>query len=221
VPETLENPRARYRKHIRDEVQARAWEQITLSGASALSLKAIATQMGMTAPALYRYYGSRDELLTELILGGYTDLAELVEVTAARNESPVVRLGEIAQAIRRWAVDNPQRYLLLYGTPVPGYHAPPSATALAQRIFAPILAGFAAESGVGAVPGLGALPNVGADAGEEPIDAVVLNRSVTFWTRLHGVLGLELAGHFAGMDVDPDRLYQDEVNVLLSLVGGG
>lgn len=201
MPESLESPRARYRKHIRDEVQIRAWEQITHSGVSALSLKAIASQMGMTAPALYRYYASRDELLTELILGGYNDLAELVEATAAAATGPAGQLTGIAEAIRGWAIENPQRYLLLYGTPVPGYHAPAAATALAQRIFAPIIAGF------------------GAEPDTDPAGRSILHRSLTFWTRLHGVLSLELAGHFAGMDFDPDQLYQDEVRVLLGHTG--
>jgi AcrR family transcriptional regulator len=202
LSESEDGPRARYRRQVRAEVQTRAWEQISESGISALSLKAIAAQMGMTAPALYRYYGSRDELLTELILATYQDLAELVEATAEGGETPGRRLADIADALRNWAVANPQRYLLLYGTPVPGYHAPDSATGLAQRIFAPILAGFAAELGL------------------DPANPEVLHRSLTFWTRLHGVLSLELAGHFSGMNFDPNHLYQDEVKTLLSLATG-
>jgi AcrR family transcriptional regulator len=185
---------------VREEVQARAWEQIGQAGASALSLKAIATQMGMTAPALYRYYASRDELLTQLILSTYRDLAELTEAAAAAAATtPMNQLTAIAQTLRRWAVANPQRYLLLYGTPVPGYHAPPEATELAKRIFAPILDGFAALTGD---------PN-------EDADSPSFRRSVTFWTRLHGVLSLELAGHFAGMNVDTERLFADEINCLV------
>lgn len=197
-----DGPRARYRQQVRDEVRARAWEQIGHDGVTALSLKAIATQMGMTAPALYRYYGSRDELLTELILDAYQDLAECVEA-AAHGNSSADRLTAVAQAMWAWAIAQPQRYLLLYGTPVPGYHAPESATQLARRIFAPILAGFGhvAEAREDRTP---------------PTDA--LRRSVLFWTRLHGVLSLQLAGHFDGMNVDAEQLYRDEV---CSLVGVG
>ena len=196
-------PRARYRQQVRDEVQARAWEQITEAGASALSLKAIATQMGMTAPALYRYFGSRDELLTQLILSTYQDLAELIETAAQTGATPAARLGDIAQQLRRWAVANPQRYLLLYGTPVPGYHAPPEATGLARRMFAPILVGF-----------------VALQEDSDPDDRA-FRRSVTLWTRLHGVLSLELAGHFIGMDIDADRLYAAEVRHVLTAVEVG
>ena len=197
----IEGPRARYRQQVRDEVQSRAWAQISEAGASALSLKAIATQMGMTAPALYRYYGSRDELLTQLILSTYQEIAELVEAAVDVDSTPGGQLTDIAQALRRWAVANPQRYLLLYGTPVPGYHAPPAATELAQRILDPILAGFAA------------LVDHHADPGS---DSTTLLRAVTFWTRLHGVLSLELAGHFAGMSIDTDQLYAAEIHSLLA-----
>jgi AcrR family transcriptional regulator len=197
----VEGPRARYRQQVRDEVQVLAWEQIGQAGTSALSLKAIATQMGMTAPALYRYYSSRDELLTQLILSAYQELAELVEAAAAvAGIEPAERLAGIAQALRVWAVANPHRYLLLYGTPVPGYHAPPEATVLAQRIFSPILVGFTALLG-----------NVGA----QDLERRAFDRSVLMWTRLHGILGLELAGHFDGMKIDVDRLYGHEVGGLL------
>jgi len=201
VNETVEGPRARYRRQVRDEVQARAWEQIGRDGVAALSLKAIATQMGMTAPALYRYYSSRDELLTELILSGYRDLAESVEVAVDGELPPAARLSEMALALRGWAVAEPQRYLLLYGTPVPGYHAPQTATDLAARIFAPILAAYRQVS----------------DSGDRT--ATAFHRSMTFWTRLHGVLSLELAGHFAGMDVDADQLFRDEVHSLVTATG--
>ena len=197
----IEGPRARYRQQVRDEVQSRAWAQISEAGASALSLKAIATQMGMTAPALYRYYGSRDELLTQLILSTYQEIAELVEAAVDVDSTPSGQLTDIAQALRRWAVANPQRYLLLYGTPVPGYHAPPAATELAQQILDPILAGFAALMDHHAEPGS---------------DSATLFRAVTFWTRLHGVLSLELAGHFVGMSTDTDQLYAAEIHSLLA-----
>ena len=208
MTQPTEGPRARYRQQVRDEVQARAWEQISQAGASALSLKAIATQMGMTAPALYRYYASRDELLTQLILGTYQDLAELTETAAADATIPSRQLNDIAQALRTWAVAHPQRYLLVYGTPVPGYHAPSAATELAKRMFDPILTGFAALTGDSS------------DGHSEDGDpgSLSFRRSVTFWTRLHGVLSLELAGHFAGMKVDAERLFADEISSLVTTV---
>jgi AcrR family transcriptional regulator len=192
-------PRERYRQQVRAEVQGLAWAQVEQAGASALSLKAIAKQLGMTAPALYRYFASRDDLLTELILSAYRDLAEVVEA-AATGPAPD-QLRATAQVFRDWALDNPHRYLLIYGTPVPGYAAPPEATALASRILAPILRGFSAV--------------VSHDVDPSGLDPA-LRRSLAFWTRLHGVISLEVAGHFAGMPFDPSRLYADEVAVTLA-----
>ena len=197
-----EGPRARYRQQVRHEVQAKAWAQIEHDGVSALSLKAIATEMGMTAPALYRYYDSRDALLTELILSAYRDLAERVEMADDDHRPAGRRLTDIARAIRAWALKHPQRYLLLYGTPVPGYHAPAAATELARRIFAPVLAGFTDSR------------SDSADLSLSP-----LHRSLTFWTRLHGVLSLQLAGHFVGMEIDTDALYAEEIHSLVGAFG--
>lgn len=201
-----DGPRARYRQQVKDEVQTLAWEQITEAGTSALSLKAIAGQLGMTAPALYRYYRSRDDLLTQLILSTYQDVAELIESAGDLATAPLDQLTEIARGLRRWAVANPQRYLLLYGTPVPGYHAPAEATEFAQRAFDPIVAGFAALPVHADIPG---------DLASNP-GSPAFRRSVRFWTRLHGVLSLELAGHFVGMGIDTDELYDDEVQRLLA-----
>jgi AcrR family transcriptional regulator len=186
--ETMAGPRARYRRQVRTEVQQLAWAQIAEAGASALSLKAIAKQMGVTAPALYRYFASRDDLLTELILSAYRDLAELVETTVETTDAAPVRLTAMARALRDWALANPHRYLLIYGTPVPGYAAPAEATELAARTFAPILAGY----GVRPVSELD--PN-----GLDP----ALRRALAFWTRLHGIIGLEVAGHFNGARSTP------------------
>lgn len=185
-------PRARYRQQVRAEVQERAWHQVAQAGASALSLKAIATQMGMTAPALYRYFASRDDLLTELVLSAYRDLAEHVEAAVDPADDARVQLRAAGAAIRSWALSNPHRYLLVYGTPVAGYSSPPEATELAARIFAPILRAFSADP-------------------DRPPP-----RSLTFWTRVHGVLSLEVAGHFTGMPFDPAELYAGEVESTLA-----
>lgn len=180
-------PRERYRRQVRAEVQEHAWRQLAESGVSGLSLKAIAKLMGITAPALYRYFASRDDLVTELILSAYRDLAEVAEAAAGTEDAPRDRLVAIAAAIREWARGNPHRYLLLYGTPVPGYAAPAEATDLARRIFAPVQQAFS----------------------QDPDQ--VLHRSLTFWTRVHGVISLEIAGHFTGMPFDPAQLFAAEV----------
>ncbi|MET1074311.1 MAG: TetR/AcrR family transcriptional regulator, partial [Umezawaea sp.] len=102
MEQVIGGPRARYREQVRDEVRAHAWDQIVEAGASALSLKAIAKKMGMTAPALYRYFASRDELLTELVLTAYSDLAGIVEAVPV-DADPGTTLRLLAGALRDWA----------------------------------------------------------------------------------------------------------------------
>ena len=128
-------PRERYRAQVRAEVKQRAWEQIATAGASALSLNAIAKQMGLSGPALYRYFAGRDELITELIRDAYRSLADAFRASAAAGTG----VAGLAHTLRAWALDDPQRYFLVYGTPVPGYHAPDDITELASQIMTSLL----------------------------------------------------------------------------------
>src|SRR5689334_17355975 len=135
VNSEAKTPRERYRAQVQAEIKERAWEQIATAGASALSLNAIAKGMGMSGPALYRYFAGRDELITELIRDAYRSLADTVRA-AFEAGTTVVALAEV---IREWALNDPQRYLLIYGTPVPGYHAPDEITAISNEILAVLL----------------------------------------------------------------------------------
>ncbi|MCP2340687.1 TetR/AcrR family transcriptional regulator [Actinomadura rupiterrae] len=207
-----ETPRERYRVQIRAEVKRRAWEQIASAGASALSLNAIAKQMGMSGPALYRYFANRDELITELIRDAYQSLADTVQAATTLSAD----LGVVAHALRRWALEDPQRYFLIYGTPVPGYQAPDDTTVIADEIMSVLLKACAKS-----IPERPATPldkhledhRQWADASYPPS---VLHRALTFWTRCHGVLSLELAGHFTGMGLDPAKLFEAELDDLLT-----
>ncbi|MFH9012744.1 TetR/AcrR family transcriptional regulator [Streptomyces sp. NPDC017943] len=205
-------PRERYRAQVRAEIKQRAWEQIATAGASALSLNAIAKQMGMSGPALYRYFGGRDELITELVRDAYRSLADTIGGAAADGGADVAVL---AHALREWALTDPQRYFLVYGTPIPGYHAPDDITAIASEVMATLLDACAKLPGDG--PGTSFDAHLAGHrdwAADHPAPPAVLHRALTFWTRLHGVLSLELAGHFTGMGFDPARLYEAELDAL-------
>jgi AcrR family transcriptional regulator len=207
-------PRERYRAQVRTEIKDRAWEQIATAGASALSLNAIAKQLGMSGPALYRYYAGRDELITELVRDAYRSLADTFRA-ASRSGADVTAL---AHALRAWALEDPQRYFLIYGTPVPGYHAPDDITAIASEIMATILDAFTALPSNGpATPFDAHLDDHRDWADGHPAPAATLHRALTFWTRLHGTLSLELAGHFSGMRFDPALLYAAELDALTGL----
>ncbi|GGX62593.1 TetR/AcrR family transcriptional regulator [Streptomyces fructofermentans] len=205
-------PRERYRLQVRAEVKEHAREQIAAAGASALSLNAIARQMGMSGPALYRYFSSRDELITELVRDAYRSLADTFVRTAGQEPDPTA----LAHALREWALQDPHRYFLVYGTPVPGYRAPDDVTVIATEIMAVLLDAWTARP----VPGTGTALDAHLQehrrwAGGHPAPAAVLRRALAFWTRLHGVLSLELAGHFNGMGLDPALLYASEVDEIL------
>ncbi|MDR6979819.1 AcrR family transcriptional regulator [Streptomyces sp. 3330] len=205
-------PRERYRAQVRAEIKERAWEQIATAGASALSLNAIAKQMGMSGPALYRYFAGRDELITALVRDAYRSLADAFRATSAAGGD----LTGLAHTLRDWALADPQRYFLVYGTPVPGYHAPDDVTTIASEIMTALLDACADLPADGPPAPLTArLEGLGdrwTDGHSAPPTA--LHRALTCWTRLHGVLSLELAGHFTGMGFDPALLFTAELDTL-------
>ncbi|WP_067824480.1 TetR/AcrR family transcriptional regulator [Nocardia inohanensis] len=182
-------PRERYRAQMQAEIKQVAWDQIATAGASALSLNAIAKQVGMSGPALYRYFPSRDDLITDLIRDAYRSLSD----TLHQARTAGADLTELAHSLRDWALTNPHRYFLIYGTPIPGYHAPADTTEISDRIMTLLIEVLA----------------------ETPSPTPPSRRALAFWTRLHGVLSLELAGHFTGMRIDPAGLYTEELDSLL------
>ncbi|MET9470272.1 TetR/AcrR family transcriptional regulator [Streptomyces sp. NPDC006544] len=205
-------PRERYRAQVREEAKTHAREQIATAGASALSLNAIAKQMGMSGPALYRYFANRDELISELIRDAYRSLADTFRARAGAGAG----LGDLAHALRAWALADPQRYLLVYGTPVPGYRAPEDTTRIAAEIMAVLLDACTADA---PPPGPPSPLETHLDGHRDwtahhPAPPSALHRALTFWTRLHGVLSLELAGHFTGMGFDPAVLYTAEAEAV-------
>lgn len=119
----------------------------------------------------------------------------------------------LAGVIRDWALSDPQRYFLIYGTPVPGYHAPDDVTAISFEVMTVLLDACAAD-GPGSPFDLH-LEDHRDWAFGHPASATTLHRALSFWSRLHGVLSLELAGHFAGMAFDAELLMADEVASLL------
>ena len=204
-------PRGRYRAQVQTEIKQYAWEQIAASGVSALSLKAIAKQLGMSGPALYRYYASRDELITALIRDAYRSLADTVREAYRKG----VDVAGLARVIREWARSDPQRYLLIYGTPIPGYQAPDDTTAISVEIMTVVIDTYRRDGGVpSGRPFETHLDSHRQWAGDPTAPASALRQALAFWTRVHGVLSLELAGHFAGMGFDPALLFADEVEDL-------
>ncbi|MFI0168157.1 TetR/AcrR family transcriptional regulator [Streptomyces sp. NPDC017095] len=205
-------PRERYRAQVREEIKKHAWEQIATAGASALSLNAIAKRMGLSGPALYRYFAGRDDLIAELVRDAYRGLAETLRARAEAGAG----LRGLAHALRAWALADPQRYFLVYGTPLPGRHAPEDTTRITSEIMAVVLGACTAGPVAAGPP---APPEAHRDgrrawARAHPAPPRARRRALAFWTRLHGVLSLELAGHYAEMGFDPARLYEAETETV-------
>src|SRR3984957_20723689 len=106
--------RARYRAQVRQEVKEAALAQLRAAGPAGLSVSAIGKELGVSGPALYRYFASRDDLLTELVIDAYDDLARAVRAAAgpAPGRAPRARLDAFARAYRAWALAEPHRYRL-------------------------------------------------------------------------------------------------------------
>src|SRR6266540_3123981 len=113
-------------KNLQEVIKETAWKQIAEFGAPALSLRAIARELKITAPAIYNYFPDRDALVTALIIDAFTSFgdSQLEARDSVPEEDQVGRFRAIGIAYRNWAHTYPQRYQLIFGTPIPGYEAP-------------------------------------------------------------------------------------------------
>jgi AcrR family transcriptional regulator len=118
--------RARVRAELTREIKDAGRRQLAEQGSASLSLRGIAREMGMVSSAIYRYYPSRDELLTALITDAYESMGRAAtEAERALDRSDTLgRWLATATAVRLWALAAPQEWALIYGSPVPGYQAP-------------------------------------------------------------------------------------------------
>ena len=161
--------RERVRAELIREITDIARRQLGTEGAAGLSLRAIAREMGMVSSAIYRYFPSRDDLLTALIIDGYNAVGEAVENAdaAAPADDFAARWLAVCRAVREWALAHPHEYALLYGSPVPGYKAPDATVPPAARDTV-VLARIVSEAhAAGAVDPPGPLPPPPPSIGED------------------------------------------------------
>jgi AcrR family transcriptional regulator len=220
-PKSKEHP-----GNLKEKIIITAWKQIAESGAAALSLRAIGRELGVTAPAIYNYFADRDALVTALIIEAYQSFGDAQ--LAACNTVPADDLAERMQvtgmAYRQWAVEHPQRYQLIFGTPILGYEAP------FEQVFP-----YAARA-------LGVLVNVVEElriAGrlqaqdfplpesgyEKPFEAwkvyggeadiLSLSVAVLIWCRVHGLVSIEIANNRPAFGPQGEALYRYELDSLI------
>jgi len=212
--------RARRRAWTREEIKASALRQLAEHGVEGLSLNAIAKELGMTGPALYRYVTSRDELLADLVVDAWEELADALERAAegSAGAAAAERLGALGMAYRAWAIAQPHRYRLALQTRLgSGELAPDRVIPAAQRAMAVILDAVEAlpkarRARVELPAELGAELEAWTErAGGSPRRPAILLRGILFWSRLHGLISLELDHHLASMQLDPELLYRAEI----------
>ena len=203
--------RARMRAELTVEIKQEARRQLAAEGASGLSMRAVTRSLDMASSAIYRYFPSRDDLLTALIVDAYDaigDAAEHADVGCPSDDFGG-RWMAVGQAIRAWSLANPHEYALVYGSPVPGYRAPEDTVGPASRVTL-VMAGIvdhAARTGQlddpPWSPKLAPIGSVAVAAIQTLIDlafphasAATAVRAVAAWTQLFGIISFELFGHF-------------------------
>jgi AcrR family transcriptional regulator len=212
--------RGRYRAQVRREIKEAALDQLAQAGPAGVSISAIGKKLGVSGPALYRYFASRDALLTELVIDAYRDLAEALRAVAGQDQGqdPRARFEAVARAYRSWAVAEPHRYRLLFGPPLPGYDAHAQRLVDAAKEAMNLLLGVLHDvaDGTAAPPPqpLASQLTAWAQPHVPGIDPATALRAVLVWSRLHGIVSLEIAGNFASMGIDPGQLFETELAAL-------
>lgn len=222
---TRQDGRARIERQI-IEIGRR---HLVTEGAAGLSLRAIARDLGMVSSAVYRYVASRDELLTLLLIDAYTELADAVDDAHRAAEPDWQRqLSAVAHAARTWARDQPARWALLYGSPVPGYHAPAERTVgpgtrvigtLFGIVDTAVTAGALRESDTPVPQQLSAdFERLKAEFGIT-LDDGTLARCFVLWAALVGAVSLEVFGQY-GADTltDPGLVFDAQVRLLTEML---
>ncbi|MER5941634.1 TetR/AcrR family transcriptional regulator [Streptomyces sp. NPDC001928] len=234
---TAKTLRERVRAEMTEEIRAVARRHLAIDGAN-LSLRAVARDAGLVPSALYRYFASRDALLTALIIEAYEALAEAVETAEAA--VPRADLGgrwlAVCRAVRAWGLDNPAEYALIYGSPVPGYAAPEDTVSPASRVLL-TLSGIlfdGADAGQRAVSPARPLPAAVREdlarlmnhwPGEQPqvqepsSPEALLAMALTLWTHLFGLVGFEVFGRLNTMIDAREEYFDHQARVMADLAG--
>jgi AcrR family transcriptional regulator len=224
--------RERVRAELTSEIKAVARRHLAEHGSSALSLRAVSRELGMVSSAVYRYFPSRDELLTALIIDAYDAVASAAEQSerATRRSGTESRWVALSGAIRQWALGAPQEYALIYGSPVPGYAAPPDTIDPAARVSFVFLRLVAdgVESGEIAPGTSPPIPRtVHTDFSElrsvagVKVPDVVLTRAMLTWTQLFGTVSFELFGHLHNVIHDYDAFFELQMRRAAQFLLGG
>jgi AcrR family transcriptional regulator len=201
--------RERARAELTAEILDAARRQLAEVGPTDVSLRAISRELGMVSSALYRYFPSRDALLTALIVEAYDAIGAAVEAAeaAVARDDLAGRWTAATRAARAWALDHPHQYALIYGSPVPGYEAPTDTIDPAGRVGLVLAAILRDAAAAGVLSPLDPIegddlldPGLGVVFGDTP--AVLVAAGIRAWTTLFGTISFELFGHYENVVAD-------------------
>src|SRR3984957_1617016 len=230
---SCQNRQMAKRRDSRERIEAQIIElgrrHLVEQGAAGLSLRAIARDLGMVSSAVYRYVSSRDELLTLLLVDAYSELADAVDrARDAMSEVWSDDVVAIAHAARDWAIAHPASWALLYGSPVPGYHAPADRTVgpgtrVVGALFDAVAAGIA--TGDIKLTNHPAPQPISSDferLRQEfgfPGDDAVIAKCFAIWAGVVGAISLEVFGQY-GVDTlsDPQAVFDSQMRLLVGVL---
>jgi len=210
--------RDRARLELTEEIKTVARRHLAEHGSAALSLRAVAREVGMVSSAVYRYFPSRDDLLTALIIDAYDavgDCAEAAERAAGRH-GVAARWLNVCEAVRTWALANAHEYSLIYGSPVPGYAAPEATIGPASRVplvLLRLLAEGVADGEIVAGETPATSRTIRSDFAQlrssvaPAVPDAVLSRGLAVWAQLLGNINLEMFGHLHNVIHDYDAFF--------------
>jgi AcrR family transcriptional regulator len=230
MPSAPRTARALARAELTRAILDRASVQLAEGGPAALSVRQIARELEMASSAVYRYYPSRDALLTALLIRAFDDLGQAVEDGdgGADRDDLRGRWVGLAHGLRSWAVAHPHEYALTYGSPVPGYAAPQDTIASGTRVSRALLALIGAAQDAGRSPGAPTRPPTKQElasiapartfVGAE-LDGAYAVRGLMAWATLFGNISLELFGHMFKGVLDYEAHYSTLVEQLADDLG--
>jgi AcrR family transcriptional regulator len=208
--------------NLQEAIKETAWKQIAEFGAPALSLRAIARALRITAPAIYNYFPDRDELVTALIIDAFMSFGDWqLEARDSVSETDLPRrLKVIGLAYRDWAHAFPQRYQLIFGTPIPGYECPTERTFPASARSLSALVSVVEELRTSGKLNVEAFPKVQPEYKSRfemwktyggSADILSLSVAMIIWSRVHGIVSLEVQGNLPPFGPKGDALYRYEL----------
>lgn len=186
-----------------------AWQQVAENGIGSLSLRGIARELGITAPAIYNYFPRRDDLINALVMEAFGSFADALE-TASNDHDPNDHAGRylaLGYAYRAWALSHPRHYMFIFGTPIESVNFTPEVGLTSIRSFLVLM------SVIGDALDAGAIRPAAGYVRISPIMAAhtklfdelgisyapeVFYLAMETWSFIHGLVSLELVGHMSG-----------------------